>query len=688
MSNYKKIFKRIFAVLIAVALAVPMFTTGLAKADGDELIDGEVKTFEGASDDNHFNQVLKVHKLLMKNGKLDSLENLAKDQKSKDKILKGGYLLNGINLSDYGNTGDIQEIAGVKFELYHAAKSDEQLQPGDDSLATGDLVTGVVTKADGATFELKDLPAGQYILKENRAESTYIGEDNKVLTGMKAVPQRITLPIRDGAGVAGERQLPSGNYAYKPVNLYPKNTEGKPTLDKKIGENETLVSKQIGDEVKYKITVTIPENSTLKVVALTDKLTEGLTLDPNLNANAKITSTGGWELPESTLQSQIEAGLITVDTKDNGFVVSLDEKGLEAVNKKSASTITIEYSAIVNDKAFADTPQENNAALNYGNRPGFTSKPGDGTPVPQNPDKTGKLEVTKQTDDKDEIPEGLTIKFTLKEYDPSVKDNQNAWVEPKGDIEKVKELTSASKIDGKFKVVFEGLNPKKTYKVIETLPDGYVPNYKVTASGKLLINNKKNDNPPVIITPPVTVKTGGYKFMKIDEASAKKQDKVALPGAKFYVVKHKGENEEYLAVKDGKYVWVKLPNGAKGEAEVEGAKIKIVESAAKVNDKGFKEGQFEIYGLSYNEPDGTLYSLKEYEAPSGYMIGADPYIDFTVTGSSYTETSLEDKGNKPVPNKAMTIPVTGGIGSAIFVVAGVALMGLAVYTINKKRKTN
>ena len=103
------------------------------------------------------------------------------------------------------------------------------------------------------------------------------------------------------------------------------------------------------------------------------------------------------------------------------------------------------------------------------------------------------------------------------------------------------------------------------------------------------------------------------------------------------------------------------------------------------------EGKFEITGLSA----GT-WKLEETKAPATFAkLEAD--VEFNVAEGSYNGTAQEYKyevtvkdgetqhyGLK-VENKKVTIPQTGGIGTAIFAVAGIALMAGAVIAMKKNR---
>lgn len=91
-----------------------------------------------------------------------------------------------------------------------------------------------------------------------------------------------------------------------------------------------------------------------------------------------------------------------------------------------------------------------------------------------------------------------------------------------------------------------------------------------------------------------------------------------------------------------------------------------------------EKGRFEIKGLEEGK-----YTFTEIEAPDGYAIPTNNKTDVDVTVGTYSkgdinyELDSEDKDATRIENRKVTIPQTGGIGSLIFIVAGLAIMGIA-----------
>lgn len=127
-----------------------------------------------------------------------------------------------------------------------------------------------------------------------------------------------------------------------------------------------------------------------------------------------------------------------------------------------------------------------------------------------------------------------------------------------------------------------------------------------------------------------------------------------------------------------KYDWAAAP--AEGEAD-----NRVVLTSD-------EQGRFEISGLAYAKD----YALEEKTAPEGYakLDAKEEQLKFEVKEGSYSTEGVninyneadETNSAQQIKNKKVTIPQTGGIGSLIFIVAGLALMGVA-FVAMKRRNT-
>ena len=136
-----------------------------------------------------------------------------------------------------------------------------------------------------------------------------------------------------------------------------------PTVDKTIPDTDK--SAQIGDTITYTIEVYVPESACDKIV-VTDTMTEGLTF-------ASLTSV------KSNAEGTPDVNNTFAKTDDQNFTITFDKETVEA-NK--GNTITIIYTALLNEKAVVDVEDDNDAdntsndntvKINYGNN--FESKP-------------------------------------------------------------------------------------------------------------------------------------------------------------------------------------------------------------------------------------------------------------------------------------------------------------------------
>lgn len=730
----KKATNRILSFLTAFAMVIGVLVAPFTSANA-------------APEDEKTNTVV-VHKMLM-----------TKDQLDAHDVNKEGY--DGNKIQDLGTFfgKGAEEIPGVYFvvekefdvpdtsegaeegatvKAWKAVKADGTQAKDDLSDALGGLTEeikeGETVKYTALELNTSNLPAGTYRINEIHEKSTYVGEEGKTLTDMKAVPTEITLPLVNNDGVVKE------------AHVYPKNIEEKPQIDKNFAKDNTLeevkdtegfytekenelvdqtggitegpnydnyqkkkkiAEGEVGKQIPYEVNTEIPANSKLKLAKWDDNMSAGLTYNKDL----KLTIDG------KEVTNTDETTYYTIKETDSGFVLTLEEEGLKLINDQAnAVTVALAYSATVNSDAIADMPETNDVKFNYGNNPSKATEPRSTTP------KNGELTVEKTWDD-GVWAEGESATFELRDaetgrvvtkddlvYTGSEDDEaaKKAFEDYKNSFDAVVEL---KKGETTATHTWKYLDGTKEYTAIEiastTLSDA---EYTEAADGTIKVTNHKSNNPqPLNPTEPKVV-VGGKKFVKTNQEGTER-----LAGAEFYVKDSTGKKYLVADQKDAKAVTdakaaldkaVETYNNLTAKEQNEAAK-KAVTDAQEAYNKAFKEnataykweetnknavvltadgqGKFEISGLEYGS-----YKLEEKTAPKGYAkLNGD--IDFKVEKGSYKGTEKEfkyevtvdtEKGEKQtyglqVKNKKVSIPQTGGIGSLIFIVAGLAIMGLA-----------
>ena len=634
------------------------------------------------------------------------------------------------------------ENKDVKQYIKRAADSTEKLykpeidQDGNPVLTTNiDEAFGGKTSAKGITFDTSQLK-GTFLIQEIKEKSTYTGTETDgkgkpVIVDQKAVPVDITLPLVNDKGTVID------------AHVYPKNTEDKPEIDKnfkKTGKNEKELEKaegfkeaadgagigvgadydnykkdkatakvSVGDKVPYEVKTKIKAGTSYENLTWNDIMTNGLTYNKDLT----ITVDNNITLADTDYE---------LVQDDNGFRLKMNPSGLKKISDVTANRkgddgnvvdgkdveITLTYSATVNGTAEVDEPEKNNVTLEYGHQPGKDIEEKTVTP------KDGNLEVDKKFE-KGAKTDGLKIAYTLKNANGEVATVALDNTMTTGTINLGNGITF--EITGAFKGTFKGLPEGENWTISERVA-GYNPEYAETdEAGKVTITNKEDKENPTPLEPTTPqVVTGGKKFVKTNQEGTER-----LAGAKFVVKNEDGT--KYLAVKSEDTVEaekVKLANAkAALDTAVENynnrtddtnkdtlaAAIKTAQGdyddafktagtryewADKKDEEGKtivtlasnKDGQFMIEGLAYGK-----YKLEEIQAPKGYATQGD--VKFTIAKGETTDVDIKyettDAANnaKKIVNKKVTIPQTGGIGSLIFVVAGLAIMAFA-YTAYKK----
>lgn len=588
-----------------------------------------------------------------------------------------------------------EELDGVKF-VYWTFDSEDNYKTMVADPEAYDTVAEVkaLLNADGTEIKSGEtingitVPANKHKYVWAVETSKTIEKDGKqqTITGAKAVPFGLALPLFKADGSVNTD-----------IHVYPKNTTAnEPEVDKDFeGEanakqdrneidNNIKKDVKVGDNQPYDIETIIPAGANYKTAAWTDQMTEGLTF--NNDVTVKMGAKGQ--------ETDLDKADYKVTPDGNGFVLELTETGLAKINNQPKEVrLLVKYSATVNENAKVERQERNDVIFHYGNDPHHGN-----TPYPTKP-SNGDLTVTKDFPDvTGGWAKGEEVEVTLIDAHTG-KPAENL---PNGQTAKVT-LSETKKTH-----TWTGLDNDKQYIVKETFKAGDEVTYVKQDDGSIKIEDRKSDNPKPKDPQEPGLVTYGHRFQKVDHEGK------GLPDAEFVVKDGNGADAKYLKEKDNKTknfeqaAYAAAEKAYKdavkeGKADTEIAKLKETRDAAYVavntqweftgtskDDayvfKSDVDGYFKVTGLK----KGTYY-LEEKEAPKGYAkLTSD--VDFTVSENSTGATTLEtgklkdDNGFKQIENKKVTIPQTGGIGSIIFVVAGLMIMGLAAYKMKANKE--
>lgn len=668
MKKEKKV-KKLSNLFLALTLVLSVFASALAAAP-----------VKAATNET---ETVTLHKLLMDKSTMAAFET--------PEAYDGTQNLSQLQALTSGTT--LKEVEGVYFAWQNEAG--QWIDAQGQVVGTVQDALGGKTAASGYTYNTSNLPAGKYKIVEVDELTTYVDPSTKaLLADSKAVPVEITLPLLKA----------DGTYVQN-AHVYPKNTQEVPTIDKKV-EGQDAANAKLGQELTYTVTSTIKADSRYKTLAFKDTMTNGLTF--TRDSLAIVADNGvSFETADYILLQD-----------DRGFSLTLTNQGL---NKVSAVTkdgkkdlkITLTYKAKVN--ASAIVREQNKVQVEYDNNPGSTV-----VPVPVTPTAEGDLTVTKawQATDGSSTTKPATFNIAYILY----KDN-NAVA-----TVQVDESTQANAIfhlgngirfvaDGNAGGKFEGLEQGANYTISERVSN-YTPAIVAGGAGTVTVTNKKNK---VDLVPPATatVNLYGARFVKTSATDASR-----LQGAQF-VVRNKA-NGQYVAFEsdttraaqqadleakkkaldDAVKAYNDLPAASQTPAEL--AKVTAAQNAynsafvaAQINYTtvasdtaanvvtltSTSQGQFAIGGL-----EAGTYELVEKVAPEGYALLTTP-IEFKVDGAGQTPANnidyVKDSGANDairVNNTKLSIPQTGGMGTLIFVAAGLTLMGMAYYAFVKNNR--
>lgn len=697
----RKILSLLTAFAMVFGIIAAPFTASAADAKNEPVVEAGTDPVTAAT---HKTDVV-IHKMELKD-----LQGWPK----KAGVESNGHTYDGSKLDAAYFGNDATELDGVIFYYYKVtdkanydklkANSGKYMtkKAMDDAIASQKKDEKIeatyvdkVETADGNGATVPNLENGYYWFVEDQDS---VSRDGRTFSAAAAVPFGLSLPYANKDG----KPFGTGDDA---LHVYPKNTlADKPVVDKDFkgkanpekprsaDEKNVPESHDAGDIIEYEIKTVFQANTEYQTAFWTDQMTEGLTF----NQDSLKVAVGDADLTKETDY--------TLDTTTNTFMVKLTPEGLKKVNKqKEKVTVTVSYTATLNEKAKVDIPESNDVVFHYGNNPSKGN-----TPKPNKPDN-GKITFTKTWDG--DAPKDASI--TVQLYDANTGEK----------IGPAETLNAGNK----WTKEWTGLDNSKNYKVVEEGIDGYDAEYTTGEGlGKLGAKNWKTNNPKPLNPDEPKVVTYGKKFVKMEQGSD-----VRLKDAKFVIknaegkflgttasqaTKEKGEfdkaQQAYVAALEAYNTEVakQEPQGLDGlkttlaqkKKERDDAFTAYVKAQNKWVDEqkdalvltSDAEGRFEIKGLA-KLPEQGKYELVEIEKPKGYAAIKDK-IEFTVDKGTYAGKDTEVQYNKDntddgygqrVDNKKVTIPETGGIGSLVFIAAGLVIMGGAFIAYKRTQAT-
>ncbi|EGY80248.1 pilin N-terminal domain-containing protein [Peptoniphilus indolicus] len=666
-------------------------------------------------------------------------------EKAKQKGYNGGEIKPQDYTEIFGDKS--KELENVKFIVYKVTDSDLLKELADSTNKTKydteekikasdkkDKFTQEQTQTTGrgnagATFTLDK---GSYWFIEDQ---TTVRDGNKVFAGAVAVPFLLELPVYKQNGEKFSET--------DALHVYPKNTTNAPEIDKNFVKTHGLeaakgfagddaqalkdvgavltnyekekatVSAEIGKEIPYEVVTKIPAKSLYQRLVWQDSMTKGLTYKKDLEIKYGESA--------DTANTKLETPAdYKIEQNDSGFILTLEKAGIEKLEKAAADKdiyVKLTYHATVNSKAVVDQPDKNNISFDYNNKPGENTDPREktvkGTEV--------KVEKTWADGSSNQAPADAKVTYYL-------------YKKGSGDFSTDTLVDSVIKTKD-FSHTFSNLEDGDYY--VKEFVQGYTPEYTTSENGTIKLNNNKKPGTPLVPKTPEIV-TGGKKFVKTNDKAGNELKRLA--GAEF-VIQNKNTNDntnngkylkindsnvgesEYLKAEKNYQEFIKKVNEALAKGKIS-AENKVdnfdsdqaikgeVDRLEKARNEAFvkanlnytwvdKEqatkfysndrGQFEVKGLAYGD-----YQAVETQAPAGYALptGGGSFT-FKVEKGSYTSEEnginyelekTQDKDAKQIKNNKVTIPQTGGIGTVIFTVAGLAIMGGAFYAMKKRNE--
>lgn len=637
-----KITKRITSIVLALLLAVSAFA-GLAITANAAYPTGEV--------------TLTIHKYQIDEG-TEAADN------------KIGNISTSVADTQYTPTGDETPIEGVTFSAYKIGDITASVPDTDPDNYD---VTGITPKtgttlANGiATITVSSAEYGLYVVKETASPAS-------VTTSAKAFYVYLPSTKSDGSDWLTN------------VDVYPKNlvTLGGAVLTKTI--NNTLF-KEISADDYDKLTVK-PQFTLYKRVKTADATTDTEIAGPieaakGYTTSVEIADKDGVDY-SSTAKIAQKDGVIAVDGLPVGtyvfkettqaeynaetlplapefeFTVTKGQNGDVTLTETDFATTSGTVTTDIRDNSSTPTITKvvgtTNASVPLNGNTAKTFEIGEDVPYTITTSAPADITTYKTYT----ITDKLDTQLTFKSGSVVVKNGTTTLSATDGDYN----LTEPS-VDNQYTLTVAltdagiaklAANSSVTVDFTATINDTAAINTAIPNTAKISWTNA-NDRTGEPESTPVYVATLELKTVKVDSANAN-----GLGGAEFKLELN-GTPVKFTKTAEGKY-------------KVAANGTDTLTSAT--------DGTLNISGLKADS-----YTLTETKAPQGYQLLVAP-LTMVVNENSNTavSVSVESTDVRMIKNvKQPDLPLTGGMGTILFTVAGLALIGGSAFFFIRSRKS-
>lgn len=211
---------------------------------------------------------------------------------------------------------------------------------------------------------------------------------------------------------------------------------------------------------------------------------------------------------------------------------------------------------------------------------------------------------------------------------------------------------------------FEYKSKDFSFEFITTINDNAVVDEYIDNQAKLDYENSFKITGEELTEEP-KVRTGGLNILKVDSDT-----NVPLKGVEFVLKDYQGNEVPVRQDSDGYYT--------------------VDENATSSTVVTNADGKVFIKGLHYTQGDASVfvedsknqYTLTETKTNNGYQLLTAPFEIIVTEGTYDIENSVTIK-NVPQPE----LPITGGVGTAMFVVIGTLAIAAGAFFFIKSRKT-